>query len=311
MTKLTIYIPVYNQACWCRNFEIYPGVNYIASDNCSTDSSAQILQERGISVIKQEQNLGRLGNWLFCLEHFKNYGEGWMKLLFSGDELSSNCLNEISIYEKLYPAANLLLFNCLVRKDGREVIWGAANLSAEVLSSHEILTRIALNGNCIGALTGMVIGKQLMANMKPKTTLEWAGDLLLAIDLVEHASIVVIPSVVATFNAEGRLHFQKLRDSFLAILEESYAQEVAIRKLSKNNINKAEALRKSLINRHLLRCLMLYKEKPNEILRIIGFTLGQLMWRLVRQRILWAKQSLGLDLKTQKVPHRYLTHESP
>ena len=69
--KISVYIPLYNGAAWCRETPLPGGMDYFASDNGSTDDSAAILEARGVTVFRQPVSLGRVGNWRFCIEHFR------------------------------------------------------------------------------------------------------------------------------------------------------------------------------------------------------------------------------------------------
>ncbi|MBM5802418.1 MAG: glycosyltransferase family 2 protein, partial [Cyanobacteria bacterium K_DeepCast_35m_m2_023] len=82
---LTIYIPTYNVVDWAKRFEIPPKVRLIAADNASTDGTPEVLTERGIQVLRHNTNLGRLGNWDFCLRHFISSRANWVNLHMAGD----------------------------------------------------------------------------------------------------------------------------------------------------------------------------------------------------------------------------------
>ena len=67
---IVVYIPVRNSVEWCRSVPLPEGASYVASDNMSTDGSAAALRARGVEVIEQPSDLGRIGNWEFCVRLF-------------------------------------------------------------------------------------------------------------------------------------------------------------------------------------------------------------------------------------------------
>src|SRR6188768_4120210 len=108
MADIVVYIPVRNSVEWCRSVTLPAGLDYVASDNGSTDGSAEALRERGIQVIEQPRDLGRIGNWEFCVRHFLDSGKPWMKWLFTGDVLAPDFAASADRAVQAYPQARII-----------------------------------------------------------------------------------------------------------------------------------------------------------------------------------------------------------
>ena len=73
---VTIAIPTFNRALWLKECVLsalaqsYPRFEVLVSDNASTDETEDVLKnfaDRRLRVVRQESNIGLLGNWNACL----------------------------------------------------------------------------------------------------------------------------------------------------------------------------------------------------------------------------------------------------
>ena len=105
MPKTMIAIPVYNakkhiertlKSCLNQSVE----AEILIVDNASTDETKSIIeryakQHASITYIRNEVNIGRVGNWNKALEAFKRSECKYIKYVFSGDEIFEDCIKEI------------------------------------------------------------------------------------------------------------------------------------------------------------------------------------------------------------------------
>ena len=110
MKKVTIMIPTYNQAKYISkaiksalNID-YPNIEVIVSDDCSTDNTEEViskyLEDNRFKYIKNEKNLGRVGNYRKTLYE---YSSGDYVLNLDGDDwlLDTNFISKaIELFEK-------------------------------------------------------------------------------------------------------------------------------------------------------------------------------------------------------------------
>jgi glycosyltransferase involved in cell wall biosynthesis len=103
---VSVLIPAYNRQDFileCINSALnqtYKNIEIIISDNCSTDQTLEICKTASkkdprIKVVSTLANFGPVANWLNC---FNNSSGQYIKLLFSDDLLSRDCI------ERMVPA---------------------------------------------------------------------------------------------------------------------------------------------------------------------------------------------------------------
>ena len=102
MARTLIAIPAYNAAKFIRR-SFDSGVSQTAPvdvlfvDNQSDDGTFEIAQEYEsaypfVKVVRNEANLGRVGNWNRCLDLFMQSASEYVIFLFTGDELMPECI---------------------------------------------------------------------------------------------------------------------------------------------------------------------------------------------------------------------------
>lgn len=129
---VSICIPTYNGEKFlheCLDSAInqsYRNVEIIIADDCSTDKTCEIVKayaakDPRIKVIRNENNLGLVGNWKRCIELSK--GE-WIKFIFQDDYLSFNCIevmiNALSPDDKIITSTRRLVIEESVSPSARE-----------------------------------------------------------------------------------------------------------------------------------------------------------------------------------------------
>ena len=101
--KISICIPTYNGARYleaCLDSvlnQTYKDIEILVVDDGSTDATFEILEryaasDERIRLVRNENNLGLVGNWNHCIELAK--GE-WIKFVFQDDLIAQNCLERL------------------------------------------------------------------------------------------------------------------------------------------------------------------------------------------------------------------------
>lgn len=100
---VSVLIPTYNRQAYIADCissalnQTYPNIEVIVVDNCSTDRTFQIcleFQSRDprVKVFQNSENIGPVRNWQQCAKKAEGF---YVKILFSDDELLSNCVEEL------------------------------------------------------------------------------------------------------------------------------------------------------------------------------------------------------------------------
>ncbi|MFD2584177.1 hypothetical protein ACFSR6_16860 [Pedobacter vanadiisoli] len=231
-----IYIPLYNAEDWCRELILDPGFKYVASNNCSTDDSANILIKKGVEVINQHHNLGRIGNWQFCIDHFRASEGEWMSFLFTGDSFVPNASKYFYDIIPDTQDANIIIFQYDIIDD---VISSTRTLNhTRLLGPHESLVLAVEQANWYGGVLGNFINKKAFFGPYRFSELGWAADYKMFVDLSANVKIFYSPLTIGKFDAKSRLYFKKFKYDIQSLYEENLVKWDAISKLEKIGYSK-------------------------------------------------------------------------
>ncbi len=252
---VAVYIPVYNNVAWCRRLELLPGLRYVASDNGSTDGSAQALADRGVEVIVQERNLGRVGNWAFCVRHFAGSDAAWLKWLFAGDVLDRGFPEAAARAAQAYPDAGLVIGDN-IHVDGTIRAHYRPLERPAVLEPREALEKLAAEGNWFYSPINQMVRREAVAAGFDFGPFDWAADVFFCMNLASRMPVAYCGEIFGEFHAAERRHFATQRESLRALLETSLVREMAAARLAAMDGDAERHARLSrAIEDHLLRRL--------------------------------------------------------
>ena len=224
MSKIVIYIPVFNNAEWCRAFEPNNGFDFIASDNASTDGSGDILAAKGVAVIRQPKNLGRVGNWEFCLRHFLESGRPWVNLHMAGDDLFPAAPQILEGLMARHPGARFIATQCEIVRGGKLISRFGGSQREEFVSSLEAVRLVALQSNWVGNPLTTFFHREAIAGSIAFGELPWIADLRFYLGLMQRFPVLCSPEIVGRqIIHPNRLH-AKMVNSLQARCEEWIVQ---------------------------------------------------------------------------------------
>ena len=93
---------------------------------------------RGVKVIEQARDLGRIGNWEFCVRHFLDSGRPWMKWLFGGDVLAPDFAAVAARALHAYPEARIVVGNSVHVDANTQVRRRRPRSQARLLQSSDV-----------------------------------------------------------------------------------------------------------------------------------------------------------------------------
>ncbi|BDI28886.1 hypothetical protein CCAX7_009370 [Capsulimonas corticalis] len=210
--KISVYIPLYNGGAWCREVPLLDGVHYIASDNGSTDESAEILEARGVTVIRQPVSLGRVGNWRFCIAHFQDSGADWMKWMFTGDRLRPD-------------AADILRRAAAQFPDARQIISEFDIVEGDNRTRHSMLPTTALIeparamqlaaqlGNWFGSPIGYALHREARVEECDFGSLPYVADYQFAMNIAARHPTLYLAENIGDFVVDARRYYKTQSES--------------------------------------------------------------------------------------------------
>lgn len=203
---ISVYIPVYNSKSWCESFAPVPGFRYIASDNNSNDGTPEILRSKGVDVIRQPVNLGRIGNWEFCVDHFVKSGEQWMKWLFAGDILRHDSSLKLKAAIKNNPSARMIISEYEIKSAGGTNHWKMFPQSRMVLPA-ESMRLAAERGNWFGSPIGCCLHRDAVVDGFCFGSDEWTADMQFCLNIAEKYPVFYLSEIIGDFNVLARKYF--------------------------------------------------------------------------------------------------------
>ncbi len=291
---IAVYIPIYNNAAWCRELTLLPGLAYFASDNGSEDGSAEILRGKGVCVISPGRNIGRVGNWEFCVRHFQQSGAEWMKWLFAGDQLLPDAAEKLNRAISEYPAARLIIgefdeITAAGRHRGGE--WFPAT---RLLQPAEAMRIVAERKFSFGPPTVHCIHREALADGFHFGEMPWVADITLCLNIAEKFPTLFLKETLGEFHVTQRKFFLTYQNSLAASLQEGWHHEQAAEKykaLTGDEAGYRQILRETddRTERDIVRRAATRAESPQDMAHIAEMLplkmLPQMLWHKLRSGI--------------------------
>lgn len=232
LEKIQILIPAHNAEKYLLDtFEsikaqTYEEVETVVIDNCSTDRTVALATSLGATVIKNENNIGRIGNWNKALEVFEEGSCNYAKIIFAGDSIERRCLEE---------QINVIREGAEIVSCAHAVRIGAG--SDYVMNHAKGLDKLVLTGKCAlglslesgnwfaGTTACVLFSKKSIEGKKFDATMEWASDWKFWADIVSKHGITYLSEPLAVFNFSARQGYKRLEGTKRAELEEKKVRE--------------------------------------------------------------------------------------
>ncbi len=222
MSEIVCYIPSFNDSELVReSLASSPDWNVVISDNASDEPHLSALAGDRVQVIRHAKNLGRVGNWKFCVGHFIESGATWMKFLLAGDVHTPDALGIFRRAISQYPDARIVLTRVVnVMPQGRHV-WEPTP-EAVLLSPVVMMRGVALRGNVFHGLISALFHVDAVRDGFEfgEGVLSYCADLQFLMSIARRTACLYVPEIGAEFIAAHRKHFRVAHASLEHALEE-------------------------------------------------------------------------------------------
>jgi glycosyltransferase involved in cell wall biosynthesis len=198
--KVSILIPNYNHAHFLDEAiqsalnQTYTDFELIIVDNCSTDNTDEIvakyLSDKRVSYVKNEHNLGLVGNWNKCLELAN--GE-YIKFLCSDDKFHPQLLEKFVPIMEQYPNVSLVTSNKIYFGSIDETVFLPFN---HLVPGKEMIYQTLLITDFIGDPTCVMIRKSNLKLGGFRTDMLWIVDWEMWIRHLLVGDCYVVPDVL-------------------------------------------------------------------------------------------------------------------
>jgi len=225
MSRIVCYIPSYNDSeraaeslATCADWDVVISDN--ASDEPHRSRLAALAGDR-VQVIRHERQLGRVGNWKFCVEHFRTSDATWMKFLSAGDRHLAESLDVFRRAITRFPEARFFLGQIYhVRATGRQ-LWKLTE-QLVILPPVDAMEATARHGNIFHSLIAPLVHVDLVREGASfgEDILSYCADLLYLMSVARRAPTYYLPEPVAEMVMAHRKTLQAKVNTLEGYLEE-------------------------------------------------------------------------------------------
>jgi hypothetical protein len=218
--SIQVYIPAHNCATDVRaSLQGLEGWDVVVVDNASEpEQYAPLQQFPGIRLQRHERNLGRLGNWAFCVRHFLEGGATWLKWLFAGDRLLPQAAAVIARARQIFPEARLLAFPYFI-VDGSERRLEQHLPASRAFTPVEALRTAAEVGNWCGAPVGVLVHRDGVKDGFDFGSLGWVADWQFCLGVIGRVPSAYFAEPIGEFHLAARRYHRAEGSTLWALLE--------------------------------------------------------------------------------------------
>jgi glycosyltransferase involved in cell wall biosynthesis len=225
MSRIVCYIPSYNDsALVSESLSTVSDWEVVISDNASEAAHAAALDRLAgdrVRVIHQPKQLGRVGNWKFCVSHFIDSGADWMKFLPAGDRHKPDSLGIFRRALDAHPDARFVIGNVEIVWADRRRPWNALQ-DVVVRTPEQAMVETVERGNVFfGLLSALIHVDAVREGFSfAEEVLNYCADMFFLLRIARRSQVVYLPAIACEFVAENRKTFYSNRGSFEHLVEE-------------------------------------------------------------------------------------------
>jgi len=172
-----------------------------------------------VKLLKHSHNIGRIGNWDFCVRHFLSSGAEWMKWLFAGDVLAADAARQFSAAtaSTTKEIGLMVMGHTMVLPSG-PVPWRGVG-PAGVVDPGDAMKLIAREPNVIGAPTGHLVHRRAIEKHYSFGELPFVADMQFCVNIARRHSVLFADGNVGEFRTQARKYFSSNVNTFRSRME--------------------------------------------------------------------------------------------
>lgn len=192
-------------------------------DNCSTDKTIEIAKKYPISIIQNEKNIGRIGNWNRCLEIAKEESKNsFFTMLFAGDRLKPNAMKE---YSKIFSNndVKLIVSKYEVHSDtGISQILPQHSIKNQPINFEQNIDLNLFYGCWENSPSVQCYHIDVANEFKFDDSFTWASDWKFVLNVSKKYDIYFVDKILSEFHTEHRKVFDKDMNKLYMIAEDLF-----------------------------------------------------------------------------------------
>lgn len=234
---IDVYIPTYREnENLLKSVESVKGLNIVVVDNNSGNEYDEILNKvkNKCTIIRNSNNLGRVGNWKACIEHFQKSDAEWMKWLFTGDTLFEDAKEKMEKAVLQYPEAKMIIFSYDI-ESGNNISECNMFEQSKLIYPKESLINVISKGNWCGVPIACLIHKDAIKKFYSFGEIPWVADFQFALNIVSKFPVAYVNEKIGTFKTDSRKFFTSYEKQVWAMVEDYVIRKQSIERYMELN----------------------------------------------------------------------------
>ena len=221
--EILVCVPIFNSKDDVRRTlesifnQTYRNFNVFVVDNHSTDQTVSFVQQfknefdkdGKLSLVQNQENLGRIGNWNKCLDIFKKTPHQYLKFVFAGDILERQCLEKLhSIFDQ-YPRLGLVASGYFVHVSDNKIKEKVSFEQPRYFTPLEALRAFLRKGNWVGAPVSCMFSREAVLDRSFSEKLGWVADWKFCVGTVSRHDSFYTPELLGRFHVSQRKYYSQ------------------------------------------------------------------------------------------------------
>src|SRR3989338_1136977 len=243
--EILVCVPIFNSKDDVRRTlesifnQTYRNFNVFVVDNHSTDQTVSFVQQfknefdkdGKLSLVQNQENLVRIGNWNKCLDIFKKTPHQYLKFVFAGDILERQCLEKLhSIFDQ-YPRLGLVASGYFVHVSDNEIKEKVSFEQPRYFTPLEALRAFLRKGNWVGAPVSCMFKREAILSRSFSGRLGWAADWKFCVDIVSRHDSFYTPELLSRFHASQRKYYSQHKTDLRSSMQDILMYSFILRKI--------------------------------------------------------------------------------
>lgn len=223
MSKIAVYAPAYQSEIRLSNELEFESI--VVADN----GGSTVQAEPNLLHVRHEENLGRLGNWEYCVNHFIESDATWLKWLFAGDRLLPGARARLERAMQEHPEARMIIGEYYIVLGNQRSLWKMLP-ETRLLQPKEAVWLSVQRGNCFGSPVGHCVHREAVQEGFDFGRLPWVADWQFCLNIAAQYPVLYLAEPLGEFHVSARQYYLAQSNQMTSLLEEGLLYHQAAQK---------------------------------------------------------------------------------
>lgn len=223
MSKISLYVPAFQSEIRLTNELEFEQI--VVADNGGSD----VREEPNLLHVRHPENLGRLGNWEYCVQHFIESDATWLKWLFAGDRLLPGARARLERAMQAHPEARLIIGEYYIVHGNQRIHWRMVP-ETRMIQPQDAMWLSAERGNWFGSPVGYCVHKEAVQDGFDFGGLPWVADWQFCLNIAAEHPVLYLAEPLGEFHVSARQYYLAQSNQMTSLLEEGLIYHQAAQK---------------------------------------------------------------------------------